>query len=120
MATGLDFSGIPKFNPNEDPTSVGQRWKDWLKRFQRFIVAMDTEDPTRKRNLLLYLAGPEVDKIFGTLPETGEEKEKLNEYFTPKKNVLYEIHVSDMQSNVPTRLWTSFTPDYGISNMRVF
>ena len=44
-----------------------------------------------KCNLLLYLAGPEVDKIFETLPETGEEKDfelgiqKLNEYFTPKK-----------------------------------
>ena len=44
-------------------------------RFQRFIVAMDIKDDTRKRNFLLYLAGPEVDKIFETLPETGEEKD---------------------------------------------
>jgi hypothetical protein len=60
MATGIDLSGISQFNPNTDPASVSQRWKDWLKRFQRFIVAMDIKDGTRKRNLLLYLAGPEV------------------------------------------------------------
>ena len=100
MATGIDLSGISQFNPNTDPGSVSQRWKDWLKRFQRLIVAMDIKDGTRKRNLLLYLASPEVDEIFKTLPEIGEEKDfelavkKLNEYFAPKKkSVLYEIHV---------------------------
>ncbi len=36
---------------------------------------MDIKDDMRKRNLLLYLAGPEVDKIFEMLPETGEEKD---------------------------------------------
>jgi hypothetical protein len=93
MAThGIYLSCISQFNPNTDPASVSQQWKDWLKRFQRFIVAMDIKDGTRKCNLLLYLAGPEVDKIFETLPETGQEKDfelavkKLNEYFAQKKN----------------------------------
>ena len=93
MAThGIYLSCISQFNPNTDTASVSQQWKDWLKRFQRFIVAMDIKDGTRKCNLLLYLAGPEVDKIFETLPETGQEKDfelavkKLNEYFAQKKN----------------------------------
>jgi hypothetical protein len=47
MATGIDLSCISQFNPNTDPGSVSQRWKDWLKRFQRFIVAMDIKDGTR-------------------------------------------------------------------------
>jgi hypothetical protein len=91
MATGIDLSCISQFNSNTDPGSVSQRWKDWLKRLQRSIVAMDIKDGTRKRNLLLYLASPEVDEIFKTLPEIGEEKDfelavkKLNEYFAPKK-----------------------------------
>ena len=99
MATGIDLSGISQFNPNTDPASASQRWKGWLRRFQRFIVAIDIKDDPRKLNLLLYLAGPEVNKIFETLPETGEEKgfalavKKLSEYFSLKKNVLYEIHV---------------------------
>ena len=48
---------------------------------------------------MLYLAGPEVEKIFATLPDTGEDsdcdtaEEKLTAYFSPKKNSLYERYV---------------------------
>ena len=99
MATGLDFSGISRFDPHADASSLSQRWNVWIKRFQRFIVAMDIKDPTRRRALPLYLAGPEVETIFDNLPDTGENKdfdkavEKLTEYFSPKKNITYEIHV---------------------------
>jgi hypothetical protein len=75
MATGLDLSGIQQFKPNEDPASLSNRWTAWLKRFERFVVAMDIKDTTRKRSLLLYLAGPEVEKIFETIPDNGEEKD---------------------------------------------
>ena len=93
MATGLDFSGISRFDPHADASSLRQRWNVWIKRFQRFIVAMDIKDPTRRR------AGPEVETIFDNLPDTGENKdfdkavEKLTEYFSPKKNIMYETHV---------------------------
>ena len=99
MATGLDLSGIQQFKPNEDPASLSNRWTAWLKRFERFVVAMDIKDTTRKRSLLLYLADPEVEKIFETIPDNGEEKDydvaakKLTEYFSPKKNTMYEIHL---------------------------
>ena len=99
MATGLDFSGIARFDPHSDPTSLSTRWNDWIKRFTRFIVAMDIKDTTRRRALLLYLAGPEVETIFETLTNTGEDKDfdtavaKLTEHFSPKKNIMYETHV---------------------------
>ena len=54
---------------------------------------------SRQRALLLYLAGPEVEKIFATLPDTGEDNDydtaevKLTTYFSPKKNVLFERYV---------------------------
>ena len=60
---------------------------------------MDIKDTTRTRSLLLYLAGPDVEKIFETIPDNGEEKDhdvaatKLTEYFAPKKNIMYEIHL---------------------------
>ena len=63
------------------------------------MVGMDIKDPTRQRALLLYLAGPEVEHIFETLPETGEDKDfdvavtKLSAYVSPKKNITYETHV---------------------------
>ena len=59
---------------------------------------MDIKYTTRKRSLLLYLAGPDVEKIFETIPDNGKEKDyvaaaKLTEYFAPKKNIMYEIHL---------------------------
>ena len=75
MATGLDLSGIQQFNPYEDPTTLSYRWKVWLKRFERFVVAMDIKNATTKRSLLLYLAGPDVEKIFETIPDNGDEKD---------------------------------------------
>ena len=57
MATGLDLSGIQQFSPYEDPTTLSNCWTVWLKRFERFVVAMDIKDTTRKRSLLLYLQG---------------------------------------------------------------
>ena len=44
--------------------------------------------------MLLYLAGPEVEQIFSTLPGTGDKddyksaEEKLTAYFAPKKNIV--------------------------------
>ena len=101
MATALDLSGLGNFDPYSDPTTLSLRWKEWLRRYERFLVAMGIKYDTRKRALLLYhlyAAGNEVETIFATLSEVGENKdykkavEKLNEYFLPKKNVLLETH----------------------------
>ena len=56
---------------------------------------MDIKDTTRKRSLLLYLAGPDVEKIFETIPDNGEEKEYdvAATKLAPKKNIMYEIHL---------------------------
>ncbi|CAB3986353.1 Hypothetical predicted protein [Paramuricea clavata] len=57
---------------------------------------MNITDATQKRALLLHYAGPDVDDIFETLPDTGEDKdykkavECLNTYFVPKVNMVYE------------------------------
>ncbi|CAB4027153.1 Hypothetical predicted protein [Paramuricea clavata] len=60
-------------------------------------VAVNVKDNAQKRALLLYQAGEATQEIFDTLSETGEDNdyktaiEKLDEYFSPKKNVDYEI-----------------------------
>ena len=54
--------------------------------------------PKRKRALLLHYAGPEVDEIFDTLPDTGDDNdyatavEKLNGHFSPQTNIAYEVY----------------------------
>ena len=90
---------FPSFNVNDDPTTTGQRWKKWKKRFENFLLAMDIDDPTRKRALLLHYIGPSAFDVFETLSDTGDEKdyktamERLTEHFTPQRNVEYEIYL---------------------------
>ena len=62
-----------------------------------YIRAGKITDKTQQRGLLLYMAGPEVQTIFKTLTDTGNDNgfktavEKLSEYFMPKKNIKYEL-----------------------------
>lgn len=104
MPTGIDFSGISHFDPHSDVTSTSQRWKEWIKRFRRFIVAVDIKEPTRQRAHLLYLAGPEVEAIFETLPGTGEDKE-----FDLAVNNLTAFFAQEECNVRNTRVWTDQT-----------
>ena len=67
-----------------------------IKRLENLFVAADIKDKTRQSAFLLYYAEEEVCDIFETLPESGDDfetgKEKLTEYFDPKKNVEYDIY----------------------------
>ncbi|XP_028408174.1 uncharacterized protein K02A2.6-like [Dendronephthya gigantea] len=62
-----------------------------------YTVAANIKDDAQKRAVLLYVAGPSVHKIFKTLQNTGTDfktaLEKLDEYFQPQKNVIYERYV---------------------------
>ena len=59
---------------------------------------MNITVPKRKRALFLHYAGPEVNEIFDTLPDTGDDNdyatavEKLNGDFSPQMNVAYEVY----------------------------
>ena len=91
----IDLAPLPPFDPFSDPSSLSQRWKIWTKRFQTYIAAMNITNDKQKRALLLYQAGEATQEIFETLPETGEDyataQAKLDEYFSPKKNVDYQV-----------------------------
>ena len=95
MAVKPDLPPMPPFYPLSEPSSLSQQWKTWTKRFEMYVAAMKVEDNKQKRALFLYQAGQEVQEIFETLTEMGEDyataKKKLDDYFFPKKNVDYEI-----------------------------
>ena len=88
---------FPAFQVHLDG-NVGPRWKKWLARFENLIVGMGIEDAKQKRALLLHYSGPEVDEIFDTLEDTGEDKdykkavEKLTAHFNPQVNTTYEVY----------------------------
>ena len=45
-----------------------------------FLLAMNIEDDTRKRALLLHYIGSSAFDIFETLSETGDEKESRQQW----------------------------------------
>ena len=94
MAARLEVHPLPPFDPVGNPTSIGQRWKTWTKCFETYIIALDIKDDKQKRALFLYQAGQETQEIFDMLTDTGDDyktaKEKLYNYFLPKKNVDFE------------------------------
>ena len=74
--------------------SVGKKWKS---RLDNLLLAMGVkDDKERRRALILYFAGEEVNELFETLPNTGNDYDtavtKLIEYFLPKKNTEFEVY----------------------------
>ena len=96
MASGATLPVFPEFDLR-DQTNLATRWEKYMKRFNNFMAAMDVKEESRKRTLLLHHSGEEVNDLFDTLPDTGEDNdykeacEALTRYFTPKKNVSFEI-----------------------------
>ena len=91
----IDLTPLVSFDPLSDPTSLGQRWKAWKRRFEIYVVAQNITDGARKRALLLYQVGQATQEIFDTIPDTGDDYDtainKLDGYFSPKKNLDYEV-----------------------------
>ena len=71
MARRIDLTPMPPFDAHGSPSSLGQRWKQWLTRFKTYITASGITDDTQKRAMLLYLAGLAVQDIFETLSDTS-------------------------------------------------
>ena len=93
--SNLSLPSFPSFDVHLDG-SVGPRWKKWLARFERLLIVTNITEAKHQRALLLHYAGPAVDEIFDTLPDTGEAKDykkaidALNAYFIPQVNTAFE------------------------------
>ncbi|CAB3992802.1 Retrovirus-related Pol poly from transposon, partial [Paramuricea clavata] len=85
--------------------TLAQRWEKWTKSLDYYLRASGVTDQKQKRAVLLHLAGPDVQEVFETLPNTGDDYktalEKLNEYFQPKRNIPFERHVFRQASQQP-------------------
>ena len=95
MAGKLNLAPLLPFDPLSEPSSLSQRWKSWIKRFETYIVTMEITDNKQKRALLLYQAGEATQEIFDTLQNTGDDyqtaKQRLEDYFAPRKNVDFQV-----------------------------
>ena len=110
MAKALPVTVLEPFNLHADNSSVGIRWERWMKSFQYYVTGSGITDKAQKRALLLHLVGTDVQEIFETLENSGDDKDFdqavliLNQYFKPKKNVSFERHkfTSELQSSNET------------------
>ncbi len=76
-------------------------------------MVVNITDDKQQRAILLYQAGPATQDIFDTLPDTGDDygtaQTKLDEYFSPKKNVDYEIFQFRQAAQAPGKIVEQFT-----------
>ena len=88
-----------------DSATLGQRWAKWVQSLQYFLLASAITDTKRKRVVLLHLAGPEVQEIFATLHDTGDDYDttlaRLTAYFELNKNVPFERHLFRSAAQLP-------------------
>ena len=90
----IDVPPPEKFRVFGEP-GVATRWAKWRRMFQFYKNALGDIKEGQQMNLLLHVAGPEVQEIYSTFPEdkcTTYETlmAALNEHFDPKKNQRYE------------------------------
>ena len=91
---------------------VHQRRKKWIRSFVTYASAAGCTDKKQQRQLLLHSAVPEVQDIFDTLTDTGDDidkaKKKLLEYFTPLQNIPFNRHVFRQEAQSDTETVTQF------------
>ena len=72
------------------------RWKKWCARLENLLVGLDIKYDKRKCALLLHYSGEQVNDIFDTLPNTGNDYatalDKLTNYFAQKNCTEFEIY----------------------------
>lgn len=99
MAMALNLPPLSPFDVHADPAGIRLQWAKWVISFKLYLTASGIKDNAQKRTLLLHLGGSDVQDIFATMEDTGDDKDfdtalaKLNNYFTPKKNIPYERHI---------------------------
>ena len=115
---------IKTFDCHGDQNTLGLRWKRWLTAFELFAdgkgLTLNEDNATnrqRRRALMLHLAGPDVQDIFLTLPNTGDVKDyrkavdALNAYFAPKVDTTYARHCFRQLVQAPGKQSDSLQPD---------
>ncbi|KAF0293228.1 DNA-binding protein HEXBP [Amphibalanus amphitrite] len=88
-AAGLSLPAVGPYQPGTD-------FPRWLNSVELYIAALDVTGDERKTAILLHLLGPEVQEVYGTLPEptTGVTGcyatcvAKLRSYLAPQRNVI--------------------------------
>ena len=99
--------GMPDFDTELDPTTIGIRWTKWFRGFKRYIGAEGIEEVGQQVVLLLHNGGEKVQDIWDVIDPKGDRKKigendeddytravrLLTEHFQPQINTTYERHL---------------------------
>ena len=102
MLASISVPVVEPFDTQTHPLNTGIRWKKWIERFENYVLAAGITEDSRKKALLLHLAGEQVFEIHKSLPEHEEAqignqseylktKKKLDDFFGSRINVEFEI-----------------------------
>ena len=96
------------FSVESDPRTVAHRWRKYIDSFEIYLGCLGKKDDAAKVNILLHIAGPEVQDIFKTLTPRSTSYanalKALEDYFNPTENIRYErsifmsLHPKDSES----------------------
>lgn len=94
-----------------DKASIRGEWEKWLRSLELYLAAeeiseKEISEKKKKRDKLLHLGGAQLQEVAFNLPGAIESKDptqdkdifkilvdKLTEYFSPKRNSVFERHV---------------------------
>ena len=97
MANSSHVASPAAFDTKGDLSQVSVQLQRWKCGFEYYLAARGNSEDGQKRALLLHCAGLDVQDIFETLNEVGttyrEACTKLDEFFKPAVNSVYERHV---------------------------
>lgn len=84
------------FTPTEDQLSTGKMWEEWLEGIEREFRYFRITKPQDMKDALIIYGGREIARLEKSLPnpdgpldEYKTLRQKLNDYFLPKRNKHY-------------------------------
>ena len=87
-----DLGGIPNFDCEGEPTTVGARWQKWKRAFQLFVASKGIEHAAQKKALLLHCGGMKMQDIYFTFPaarDPGQDQLANASYQTVLRTLYY-------------------------------
>ena len=96
---------------------LSKAWGKYVSRLENLLLAMNITSASRKKALLLHYVGEEVNEIFDTLDVEEADRDEdvfkkaekaLRDYFTPQKNIEYEVYKFRQAKQLPDENITTY------------
>ncbi|KAK9703504.1 RNase H-like domain found in reverse transcriptase [Popillia japonica] len=84
MLSTPNIQSLDVHDGRNDPSTLGERWKKWINRFENFIIAANITEEERKRAMLLHLIGENAFDLYQSLPDPTPQTPPLEPYALAK------------------------------------